>query len=347
LKRPTMNDVAAASGVSRATVSLVLHDSPQISAATKERVRAVMARLGYVYNRRAADMRNRQSRTLGLVVTTVRNPYFAELTMSIEQEAHQSGYTLLQGYSLDEVARQRRLLESMSEHRIDGLMLIPASGSQTEDVYETVVAAGIPHVLIARSIPGYEADYVGADNVRSGELVGRHLAALNVASVAFLGGPLVSTARGERLNGLTAGLRAGGGEVTCDVSIPATGGQGGSELVSTLLSAGAVPDAIVAYNDMYAFGILNGLRAHGLEPGCDVAVASFDDVPDAAAQEPALTSVAGFPEQVGARAARLLLARLQDPARTSRRLLVTPRLVVRESTTLWAAAVSEAERNAS
>ena len=89
--------------------------------------------------------------------------------MSIEQEAHQAGYTLLQGYSLDEVARQRRLLESMSEHRIDGLMLIPASGSPTEDIHETVAAAGIPHVLIARSIPGHEADYVGPDNIRSGQ----------------------------------------------------------------------------------------------------------------------------------------------------------------------------------
>ncbi|MFI7702164.1 LacI family DNA-binding transcriptional regulator [Nonomuraea sp. NPDC049480] len=330
MRRPTIRDVAADSGVSRATVSLVLRDSPQIAEATKQRVRESMARLGYVYNRRAADMRNQQSRTLGLVVTTVRNPYFAELMMSIEQVAHQAGYTLLQGYSLDETARQRKLLETMAEHRIDGLVLLPAHGSRPEDLLET---AGIPHVLVARSIPGYQSDYAGADNVVSGRLVGEHLAAINVGSVAFAGGPAASTARSDRLNGLRQALRAADVPVIKDLPI---GRQSGADLVAEVLSGGC-PDAIVAYSDMYAFGIVNGLRAHGVEPGRDVAVASFDDVPDAAVQQPGLTSAAGFPDRVGAEAARLLLDRMGDPARPPRRVLIDPRLSVRESTTLWPA----------
>jgi LacI family transcriptional regulator len=189
-------------------------------------------------------------------------------------------------------------------------------------------------VLVARSVPGHQTDYVGADNVLAGRLVGEHLAAINVTSVAFVGG-FASTARSDRLHGLTQVLGEAAVPVLRDLALPSPGRQSGADLLAALLAEGGCPDAIVAYNDMYAFGIVNGLRAHGIEPGRDVAVASFDDVPDAAAQQPGLTSAAGFPERVGAEAARLLMDRLEDPSRPPRHVLISPRLSVRESTTLW------------
>ncbi len=336
MKRPTINDVAADCGVSKATVSLVLRDSPQIGAETKRRVRESMARLGYVYNRRAADMRTQRSRTLGLVATNVRNPYFAELTMAIEEAASRAGYTLLQGFSRDEVARQRRLLETLIEHRIDGLILLPAYGSRPDDLRETVGAAALPHVLITRSVRGYESDYVGADNVGSGRLVGEHLGTLGVGTVAFLGGAEGSSSRDDRVQGLRAGLRPFGLELPSRLSIPAVGDEGGGPLLDRLLDRAGCPDAVVAYNDMYAFGILNGLRARGVEPGRDVAVASFDDVPDAACQQPSLTSAVGHPEVVGAEATRLLLERLDDRDRPPRAVLIDAELHPRGSTMAWA-----------
>jgi LacI family transcriptional regulator len=330
MRRPTIKDVAADCGVSKATVSLVLRDSPQIAAATKERVRESMARLGYVYNRRAADMRSQRSRTLGLVVTNVRNPYFAELTMAIEEAAGEAGYTLFQGFSRNEVPRQRRLLETMAEHRIDGLILLPAHGSGSADLMETVGAAGLRHVLITRSVRGYVCDYVGADNIRSGVLVGEHLTGLGVSTVAFLGGTEGTSAWTDRLEGLRSGLAR-----PPALSLPAAAEEGGAPLVDRMLERMPCPDAIVAYNDMYAVGIMNGLRARGIVPGRDVAVASFDDVPDAAFQQPPLTSAAGHPEVVGAQATRLLLERLEDPDREPRSVLIEPRLAPRASTTSW------------
>ena len=334
LKRPTINDVAADCGVSRATVSLVLRDSPQIGEVTKARVRASMVRLGYVYNRRAADMRSQQSRMLGLVVTNVRNPYFAELTMAIEEAAHDAGYTLVQGYSRDDVSRQRTLLESMTELRVDGLILLPAGGSAPEDL-APLATAGVPHVLITRSVPGYTADYVGADNIRAGRLIGEHLAALKVRSVAFLGGAHPSSSRDDRLKGVRAGLKEAGVVVSKGLSIAAVGEESGADLLDVLLKRGDCPDAIVAYNDMYAFGILYGLRDKGIEPGRDVAVASFDDVPDAVHQTPSLTSAAGHPELVGAKATALLLERLIPGDGQSRRILIKPELLHRDSTSRW------------
>lgn len=334
MRRPTIKEVAADCGVSKATVSLVLRDSPQIGEATKQRVRESMTRLGYVYNRRA-DMRTQRSRTLGLVVTNVRNPYFAELIMAIEDTASEAGYTLFQGFSRDQVPRQRRLLETMAEHRIDGLILLPAHGSRPEDLLKTVGAADLPHVLITRTIPGYEYDYVGADNVRSGVLVGEHLGALNVSTVAFLGGVEGSSSRRDRIEGLRSGLTRFGVAPPLTLSLSAEGDEGGTPLVDRMLDRMPCPDAIVAYNDMFAFGIMNGLRARGIVPGRDVAVASFDDVPDAAVHQPPLTSAAGHPEIVGKRATRLLLERLEDHDRPPEVELLEPELIPRASTTSW------------
>src|SRR5437762_754954 len=106
VRRVTMKDVAAASGVSRATVSLVVRDSPQIPEETKERVREAIERLGYVYDHRAAVMRSSRTMTVGLVATDVRNPYFAELTMALEVKLQEDGFALLLGYSHDERERE-------------------------------------------------------------------------------------------------------------------------------------------------------------------------------------------------------------------------------------------------
>jgi len=122
----TINDVAAATGVSRATVSLVLRDEPRVSDETRRRVHEAMERLGYVYDRRAANMRTQRSMTVGLVVTDVRNPYFAELAMALEVALDGHGYSLLQAYSHDEHRREDRLLSAMVEHRVDGVILLPA-----------------------------------------------------------------------------------------------------------------------------------------------------------------------------------------------------------------------------
>lgn len=335
MKKPTILDVAAHAHVSKATVSLVLRDSPQIPASTKKRVRASMDAVGYVYNRRAAEMRSMSSRILGLVVANVRNPYFAELTMAIENEAHRAGYTLILGCSSDDVERQAEVIKAMAEHRVDGIILLPASHSKPADLERTLRRRGLPHALVARAVPGYECDYVGADNEASGFLVGKHLQELKVRRVAFLGGVSGSVPREDRVRGLLRGLERGVVELCADVPTDADAPQ--QNIVDTALARGATPDAIVAYNDMHAFAIANALRARGVEPGRDVVLVSFDDVPEAAQQFPGLTSAAGFPQRVGSAATGLLLGALADPGRPAQRVLVAPVLEVRGSSDVAAA----------
>ncbi len=333
MSRVTVNDVAAACGVSRATVSLVLRDSPRVSARTKERVREAMRELGYVYDRRAANLRAGQSKTVALVATDVRNPYFAELTMAIERVLYKHGYTLLLGYSHDDQERQARLLEVMGEHRVDGVLLVPSYSTTGSMLDSSLAASGTPQVLITRHIRGHQADYIGVDNVAAAELLGEHLARTGRRHIAFLGGPARSTARVERERGLRDALQRHGLDLDPALSIPTSADRGGGERAVTLLTeTGLTCDAVVCYSDVVAFGAMAALRASGVEPGRDMAVAGFDDIPDAAGQQPSLTSVATHPDRTGVEAAEILLHRIADPAGPPRTILLAPELKVREST---------------
>jgi LacI family transcriptional regulator len=301
-----------------------------VAAATRQRVLDAIGRIGYVYDRRAANMRSQRSMTIGLIVTDIRNPYFAELAMAVEVLLAERGFALLQGYSLDERGREDRLLEVMFEQRADGVFLLPAKDTTAADLRARLGVVGLPHVLIARRVAGHEADYVGVDNVRAGRLLGEHLAAAGHRTVAFLGGPR-SSARSDRLRGLRAGLKRHGLTVAENLATSALR-EGGLAAVEQLLAKGRLPEAIAAYSDNIALGVMTGLRAAGVEPGHDVALAGFDDIPEAALQHPALTSVATYPERVGAEAARLLLERIALPDLAPRAVILEPRLSARAST---------------
>src|SRR4029079_14803605 len=171
----------------------------------------------------------------------------------------------------------------------------------------------MPHVLLARPVVNHESDYVGGDNVKAGRLLSEHFAAEGYGRVAFLGGPR-STARSDRLRGVRAGLARHGVKLDAKLSIVTSAERGGGiAAVQALLEAGPLPEAIAAYSDNVALGIFAGLRAAGIDPGRDVAVGGFDDIPEASLTHPSLTSVATFPDRVGNEASRLLLERIATP----------------------------------
>lgn len=335
MKKVTLNDVSRAAGVSRSTASLVLRDSPRIPEATSDRVRLAMAELGYVYNRHAANMRRSESMTLGLIVTDIRNPYFAGLTMTIEEAAHDSGYTLLVGYSRDDVERQALQLETMVQQQVDGIFLLPAEGTELTPVCQIIDRSSVPVLQLARYF-SEEMDYVGPDNIDAGQQLARHVSSLGAASAVLIGGPEHSSARTERINGLETGFA--GGSVAFDGSRSATttnNASGGSEGVARVLDQGIWPDCIIAYSDAVALGIYAELRRRNLEPGRDVSVASFDDIAMAELLLPPLTSVSTYPEQIGRKAAELLLNRIRDSSLEPQRSLIEPALKVRASTAQW------------
>lgn len=345
MPRITLDDVSRHAGVSRSTASLVLNDSPQVSPDTRERVRASMKELGYVYNRHAAMLRNQRSMTLGLVVTEVQNPYFAELAMTLEDVADRSNYAVFVGYSRDDPSRQRRLLDRLIERSVDGLILLPAAETEAAEIDGLLASSGIPMVLLARHF-NLRHDYVGADNVHAGRLLGEHLRSLGARTVAFVGGPRSTSARREREAGFREACSGGGLDLLDATGLESeTTPDGGADATRRLFDGGRIPDVIVAYSDIVAVGVYAELARRGVEPGRDVAVAGFDDIPGSAHRTPPLTTVATFPTRIGEECGKLIVERLaahQSSNESSDPLpshpvhqLVEPALRVRASTAAW------------
>jgi LacI family transcriptional regulator len=327
--RVTLTDVAKDAGVSRATASMVLNDSPLIAQATKERVRESFARLGYVYDRAAASLRKNQSLAVGLVITQLSNPYFAEFVEGIQSELDDRGMDVLLGISAEDRARQRRLLVSMSERRVDGVVVIPAHQSEPADF----AGLHMPIVMLARRVKGFDTDYVGGDNYAGSVAATNHLLVTHGARrPAFIGGHVYASAREERLGGF---LSAAG---VLGIKVPVRNQPAcvpdrvvARNVAAELIARDPKVDAIVCFNDAVAFGVVDAVADAGLQVGRDIRVIGFDDVKDAERARPALASVSVPAETAGRRAAQLLLKRISGSEAGPQGLILPAELMPRES----------------
>lgn len=330
-KKITLIDVAKDAGVSRATASLVLRNSELVAEGTRERVLASMEKLGYVYNRTAASLRAQKSQTIGLVVTDITNPFFAELAVSIETRLDDAGYALLLSNTLDQTEKQDRLLKAMNGRQIDGLLFCPAEGT-TSDTIDMLHAWRLPCVLVARQVEGGQFDYAGADN-RSGACQAiTYLLQKGHRRIAFIGGKPDSSARMEREAGMADVLVSHNIEPdpTLSVTSPVSR-KGGYAALQDVLNHPDPPTAALCYNDVVAFGVMLGLQALGKRPGQDFAIVGFDDIEDAALVRPSLTTVAIHPGDIGLAAIELLQRRMQNPGKDWQQVVIQPELIIRES----------------
>ena len=331
-KKVTLIDVAQDAGVSRATASLVLRKSNLVAESTRARVLASMKKLGYIYNHSAASLRAQRSFTIGLVVTNITNPFFAELAISIETQLDSDGYSLLLSNTLDQLTKQDRLLMAMNGRQVDGLLFCPSEGT-TQETLERLNTWNLPFVLVSRKVKSYEADYAGADNKAGAKLAVNHLIQNGHRRIAFLGGAPGSSARYERIQGMCDGLIEHG--ITWDetLSVPASvSRQGGMEALASVMSGEKPPTAALCYNDVVAFGVMLGLQSRGLQPGKDFSLVGFDDIEDASLVRPALTTIAIHPKEIGKHAIHLLMERISNPELPVRSAILSPTLVVRETT---------------
>jgi LacI family transcriptional regulator len=324
-------DVAQDAGVSRATASLVLRDSPLVADDTREKVLASMQELGYVYNRAAASLRTRRTQAVGLVVTDITNPFFAQMTIGSESQLEKADHAILLANTSDEIDKQDRLLETMHEYGVDGILFCPAKGTSCQTI-ERLRRWHLPFVLVTRYLSEVEADYVGADNVLGAEMAVEHLLAHGHRRIAIVGGPADSSARRDRRRGYCNALLGHGLDVDGSLSItsPVTR-AGGHRAILELLKLPDPPTAALCYNDVVAFGVMLGLQAAGRVPGRDFAVVGCDDIEEAALWRPALTTISISPRQIGVEAARLLIERISKPDGPSRQTVLPPRLVTRDS----------------
>jgi len=307
MARVTLMDVARHCGVSRATVSLVLNDSPLVAAATSDRVRQAMAELGYVYNRAAASLRTQRSDAIGVVLTNITNPYFAEFATGVQDVLTSSATVPLLAVSGEDRQLQHRLVKSLVERNVDGIVLIPAHGTTRNDLPDLL---GTPLVLMARRVNGMDVDYVGAQNRDGGYAAAEHLFSHGCRRIAFVGGYIDSSARDERAAGVEEFLNDHGltldseHSVVCEPARPQA-----RQAAMRLLTKDPQADGLVCFSDVVAFGVLDAVADMGRSVGSEIRVIGFDDVHDAGLNRPSLTSVAVPARETGRRAAQLVLER--------------------------------------
>jgi LacI family transcriptional regulator len=330
LQRKTLNDIARHAGVSRATVSLVLRQSPRVAAATRQRVQSSISALGYVYDRAAANMRMRSTQTIGLVVCEITNPFYAELTAGIDDALDRAGWVAFLANTAESPARQDRFIARMREHRVDGLLLAPAEGTDPK-IVDDLRAAGVPVIQMLRRLGKRDTDQVSADFRLGMTLAAEHLIRLGHKRIAFVGSGRRASPASDRALAYRETLSRYDLPMGPIINCLPTREEGARAVAELMRGARSDPTAILCYNDLCAFGVLLGLADRGLVAGRDCAVIGFDNIAEAALYRPALTTIAIDARRIGEEAANLLLRRIKAPNGAPETIVLPPKLIVRTS----------------
>jgi len=338
-RKVTLNDIARNLGLSRATVSLVLRGSPLVRDETRARVEAEIQRIGYIYNRAAANLRARSASSVGLVVNDLSNPFFAEFAAGVDDALAAVGFVTLLGSTGESVERQQAVIASLVEHAPAGLILSPAEGSQGAAIARAV-GQHMPVLVFNRALDG-DWDFIAMDNERGAFLATTHLIALGHRRIAFFGGHRDSSSCRERRDGYLRALADAGlvADPLWRIETAPTRIEAARQ-VGALFVRDPAPTAAVCYNDAVALGVQIGLVARGRHPGRDFAVVGFDDIPESEFFIPPLTTVRQDFNAVGRLAIDTLQVAMRpetadraDLGLASRRgRLIDPELVLRTST---------------
>ncbi|KTQ84195.1 MULTISPECIES: LacI family DNA-binding transcriptional regulator [Aureimonas] len=329
-----LSTIAEALGLSTATVSLALRDSPLVAEATRERIKEEARQSGYIYNRRAASLRTSKSGIVGVCVHDIMNPFYGEILKSIEDELDRHRQTFILCNHYDDLAKQRAFLDTLLQLGADGLILSPAIGTPASDIH-LAETNDLPVTLIARTVEGSGVTSFRGDDTYGMSLVVRHLIEEGHRKIALIGGTEQTSTGRDRQRGYQNALEEAGLPVRPEWWIKGPRSRhSGFDAASAFLDLPDRPDAVVCFSDLVALGLMYGLSRAGLRPGVDIAVCGYDDIDEAAIAMPPLTTVSNGQSEVGHRAAGALLARLSGAPAVEQVELIKPELRIRRSSFL-------------
>ena len=332
----SMKDVAALAGVSLGTVSNVLNSPDIVAEPTRRRVELAIAKLGWIPNEPARQLRAGRSRSIGMIVMDIANPFYTDLVIGAENCVQERGYSVQVGNSAQEADRENAQLLVLMQQRVRGVLLAPIWG--IDERVRQLKLRGIPVVLLDRA--GNQSDFcsVSTDDVEGGRLAVQHLLDQGHTIIAVVGGPgNLQQVRDRRLGAELASSRFDGSTRLLTISTPhldvESGVRTAEEIV--LMPSNERPTAVFAANDLLAIGLLQGFVTAGLRVPDDMAIVGYDDIAFAAAAAVPLSSVRQPRLAIGYRAAELLFDEIEaldgEESHDHQQVRFTPELVVRRS----------------
>jgi LacI family transcriptional regulator len=329
----SVHDVAARAGVSVGTVSNVLNHPERVSHAVAQRVQEAIRALGFVRNDAARQLRAGRSRTIGLIVLDVRNPFFTEVARGAEDQAAVEGLSIILGNSDQKADRESTYLDLFEEQRVYGVLISPVGDITTR--LRTLRERGIRAVLVDRSSADSTFSSVSVDDVAGGSLAVEHLVAQGRSRIVFVGGPQEIRQVADRLQGARDAVARHPRTSLEVVETRALSVIEGRAAGSALLDRDAEdrPDAVFAANDLIAMGVLQALNMRSaLRVPDDVALIGYDDIDFASTAVVPISSIRQPSALIGQTAVGILLEEAADASLPPRNVVFQPELVVREST---------------
>ncbi|WP_344114226.1 LacI family DNA-binding transcriptional regulator [Kribbella alba] len=328
MKRPTVQDVAREAGVSPSTVSRALHTRGYASPDVRDRVRAAAEKIGYVLDHNARNLRSRTSTSIGVLISDLRNPFYADLAAGIEEELRAAEYQMVLVNDNADPAEEMRAAETLLAMRVPGVIVTPV----TADCPRMLQDNGVHVVCADRELRRSGGDVVLSDNKAGARELTEHLIGLGHSRI----GLLIDETKWSTGAGRLAGFRAAhvDADLTLDENLIAyTSFDAEAARRTTRDLLGQQPTAIISANNVLAQGALAELKDRRLKIPRQISLAAYDDVPWMSLVEPALTTVDQHTVELGRSCARLLLARIREELPTRRRIVrVAPRLIIRGST---------------
>jgi DNA-binding LacI/PurR family transcriptional regulator len=326
----SIKDVARIARVSHSTVSRALRDTTAVNQGTAERIRRVARELGYRPNSIGRSLATSRTQTIGVVVTSVADPFIAEVISGVEEVAQDRGYAVYLANSNAIPEREINVVRSFQDRRVDGVLVM---ASRVGSLYMPLLSElDVPIVLIDNQYPGAFVHSIGIDDRNGARLAVGHLLELGHRRIAYIGDRFGLQSNEDRMSGYRGQLAAADIPFRSELVVDGDGkAEGGRAAMAALLALRELPTAVFCYNDMTAIGALRCLHSVGRRVPGDISVVGFDDLPIASFIEPPLTTVRQPKADMGRQAASMLLALLGgSPYEAS--ILVPGELIVRDST---------------
>jgi len=326
----SIKDIARLAGVSHSTVSRALRNSPLVNPTTTREIQGIARDLGYQPSAVARGLVTRKTRTIGVVVTTIADPFVSAVVIGIELAANDNGYSVFLANSNADPARETNVVHSFAERRVDGIVV---TSSRVGALYTSLLSQmQVPIVLINNQHPGQFVHSVMIDNIQGSRQAASHLVYLGHRRIAYIGDQYGHQSDTERFEGYREALEKAGLPVLAELvahgdSTP----EGGIVAMDKLLALADPPTAVFCYNDMTALGVLRSAHVHGLRVPEDISVIGFDDLFLASYTQPQLTTVRQPMQRMGRMAMESLL-KLMSGQPSGEPVKVPAELIVREST---------------